>query len=661
MLRPLALGLLFAGCQPAATDAPVDTDTDTDLGESCAYERPERAAPGELKAGVSRRRVPAPVGIGTAGFGPFGAPSSPSPFSSVYPGTKRIHGHPEVKVVVLSRGVGHEAVMVRLDAVGVFAQLRGEIVREASERVGHDLEAAILLGATHTHSGPSGVLNTGSSDSSPYDFIADKFFAEFYDRFVDAVAGAIADAYLDLAPARLGTAIGTCDDGHADRRCEDGEDYQNPLLPLLAVEREGQIDAVVMSYAIHGTLFNLDELYLSQDVSGAIEEAVEDRFDHPVEAIMFNAWAGDMSPGPASAAPVRTWGINDGGYEQARKVGWVVAEAVDDAIAALTWTTEPRLDLEIHHIPINRDVLGYDESTFPYDYGAVYCEGGSECEPPRVRDEELDEKCLIRFPEAFPAPTQTDVTVGRIADLAITTFPGEAGTRLAERIMDRMKAAMPDARDVMFFGYTQDYLGYSILEEDWWFGGYEASGALWGPRQGEYLSSEVSRLFESFAADTCPGVEPPSLTPFPYSVTSPYQVAPATQAGTVLADVPESVEAGSGVVTLSVRGRDPWLGAPLAWIETEAGVAIERPNGVRVESDDYNFDVALEVTPPWSDDTAEERTFAWTFRLPVRQPVEGGLDLAPGTYRMVVDIPDGDGGSGLRVSSRVFTVTAEAE
>ena len=64
---------------------------------------------------------------------------------------------------------------------------------------------------------------------------------------------------------------------HSDRRCEDpSPDYVNGSLPILAIEQEGVLQALVMSYAIHGTVLNIDELTLSQDVSGGIEQAVED-------------------------------------------------------------------------------------------------------------------------------------------------------------------------------------------------------------------------------------------------------------------------------------------------------------------------------------------------------------------------------------------------
>lgn len=653
-LRTLPL-VLAAACVTA--DPAVD-DTDTDGEPACDYTRPERPAPGELKAGVARVRVPAPVGIGTAGFfGLGGANDSPSPFAEIYPGTQRIHGHPEVKAVVLSRGEGHEAVFVRLDAIGMFAQFRREIVDEIGTRLGRDVDDVVLLGATHTHSGPARVLNTGSDDESLYDFIADKFFPEFYERYVDAVADAVEAAYDDLQPASLASVEGTCSEGHSDRRCVDGPDYENPSMPILLVERGGQVDAVIVSYAVHGTVFSLEDRYLSQDVSGAIEEAVEDRFDHPVEALMFNSWAADMAPSSGEGAPTRTSGFDEfDGFGRVRKVGWVVADAVETAVEQAAFVTDPIVELETHRVAIDRERLGYVDGEFTYPFGAVYCGLGSEeqCDPPRQRQEGLTEACLA-FPEEFPAPSQVDVTVGRIGDFALTTWPGEGGTRLAEKVMADMRAAMPEAPGILFLGYAQDYLGYSILEEDWWFGGYEASGALWGPRQGEYLSAEIARIFRSYAEGTCPGDEPEALVPFPYSVDSTYVPAVATSPDAVAVEPAESLGP-DGLVVVEVQGRDPWLGAPLAWIETAAGEPVLRAGGVPVDSDGYHFEVALDVDPAW-DEEATERTFTWRFSAAVTPPVEGSVALAPGSYQVKVSMPQ-PSGEPVVLTTRSFDVVA---
>ncbi|MCB9792530.1 MAG: neutral/alkaline non-lysosomal ceramidase N-terminal domain-containing protein [Alphaproteobacteria bacterium] len=606
--------------------------------------------PGPLEAGVARARIPAPLGIGTAGFGPFGSPSSNSPYSNLYPATTHIHGHPEIKVVVISRGEGFEAIFVRLDTVGVFQQLRRALVLELEDRLGRDVDDALIIGATHTHSGPGRIVDAGG----PFDIIADSFFPEFYERFVDAAADAVEAAYADLQPARIGTAMARSEDGASDRRCEDGEDHVNGDIPLLAVEQAGETTALVMAYAIHGTSLGIDELHLSQDVSGAIEQAVEDRFDSPVQVMMFNSWGADMAPGSPEVPSQTGAAAWAGAYDNMERVGWAVGEAVHETLGAgLDWEDEPTIDLRTMRVPLDREAIGYDDDTFDYEYGGVYCDGDSDCDPSTTVDD-LDEACLP-FPEDFPAPKQTLFTVGSLGAFDLVTFPGEPGTKLAEQIIADVGAERP-----LFLGYTQDYTGYSILEDDWWQGGYEASGAIWGPRQGEYLAARAAEAYAAWASGEALSDSPDPIEPFGDTDYTPVEAEPAVDEGSVLADVPAQVGP-TELVTFTFAGWDPWLGAPLAMIvdADDPDAPVLRPNGAVVDSDDYRFRWDLAPDPSYDDaDAPTARTFAWTLSLPVQHSTPDNLDLEPGRYRLRVLGP-ATGGGGVEVLSGVFEVVGE--
>jgi hypothetical protein len=616
----------------------------------CKPDEPVLPEPGPLQAGVARVRMPVPVGIGTAGFGGFGVDAEPTPFAESYPGTTRVHGHPELKAVVISRGDGFEVVFLRVDAVGVFQQLRRAVVIELKERLGRDLDDALVIGATHTHSGPGRVIQGGGI----YDLIADKFFPEFYENLVDAMADAVEQAYADLRPARVGYAMSSCAEGHSDRRCEDGLDYTNPTIPLVAVERDGQVDAVVMAYAIHGTVLGIDELTLSQDVSGAIEEQVEDGFDHPVQAMMFNSWGADMAPGDPEVE-LREGAETPGGYDRMEAVGLVVSDAVHASLAGVTFVDEPEIWSEVHRAPIGVSAIGYGDGEFPYQWGGVYCGSNIEADCDASTTEPNLLLSCIPFPEEFPAPEQTEISAGRIGDLQFVTFPGEPGTLLAEGILDELRAEH-GAGDVMFLGYAQDYLGYSILEEDWWQGGYEAGGALWGPKQGAYLTGRVVEAFaRTFENDPMPvedADEPFPLAAFGGEDFEPYAPVSPVQLGEIGSDVLSSY-GGTDVVELVVYGSDPWLGAPLATLETADGTPVLRANGAPITSDDYAFWVDLQPVPAWKE-AATERRFEWKLSMPVRHKVAGLPELS-GSYRIRVSVPSASGP--VDVVSSTFSVT----
>lgn len=605
--------------------------------------------PGALRAGLATAPLPAPVGMGTVGFGPFGAPDSDSPFADLYPGTTGTYLPPEVKVVALSRGEGFETIFVRVDAVGIFQQLRRAVVLELNDRLGRDLDNALIFGATHTHSAPGRIVDGGGF----YDIIAGTFFPEHYERFVAVLADTIEAALDDLAPAQVATSAGYSAEAHQDRRCEDGgPDYENGTTPFVAVQRNGRIDAVVAAYAVHGTALNLNDLTLSQDVSGAMEQALEDWFDHPVEVVVLNSWAADMSPS-AGDVPLLEGAEVPEGFQTIAETGWQFATDVGPVVTGpLDWQDTPVIRAQTHRARIDREVLGYTGTEFPYPYGGVYCEGDADCDA-ATEIEGLDQICLP-FNETVPAPNQTVFTAGQVGDLYLITFPGEPGTRLAEGILADIRAADPEIEDLLFVGYSQDYLGYAIEETDWWQGGYEASGHLWGPRQGDYLADVAVQVMALYRGTGGGGLEEPApIATFSPDAYAPYQAEEALDAG-VLVSGPPPVVGTTDLVEVTVHGLAPWLGTPSAQVLLEDGSALLRPGGTPWTSDHQPFEWRVAISPSYEEQAAPSpRTFAWTLRFPVQHTVPEVFSLASATYSVAITLPDG-----TRVETEPFATDA---
>lgn len=622
----------------------------------CGHER-DTSASGTglppLQAGVAEVRMPVPVGIGTVGFFGANVSAEPSPFARRYPATTRVHGHPTFRAVALSRGPGHEVVFLRSDTVGVFQQFRRAVVLEAEARLGRPIDDALLMAGTHTHSGPGRILDGGGV----FDLIADAFFPEFYERMVHAAASAVVQAFDDLKPARVGHAWAMCGPGHADRRCEDGRDYTNDALPLIAVERGGKLDALVFAYAVHSTALGIENLTLSRDVAGAIESQVEGRFETPLRALFFNSWGADMAPGNPEV-PTQPGAAQPNGYERMSKVGYSVAEAVSDAIDHVEWEEDPEIFAGVHRVPLNRTAIGYADGVFPYQWGGVFCggTGDTDCDP-ATTEVNLDKRC-IPFPPQYPVPPQTEISAGRVGALEFVTFPGEPGTLLAEKLLGQVRDQLQHA-NVMLLGYTQDYTGYSILEDDWVQGGYEASGALWGPRQGEYLVQAATSVFRRVVVDHA-GIDPLApapMAPFDVDGYTPYAPTSAEAVGEIVTDVLPSYRL-TDVVSFAIKGSDPWLGTPTATLVREGGEPVVGAGGHRIDSDGYGFWVDLKPRPGYSEDrNAATRAFVWTFSMPSAQSVAGIVpDLTSGRYRLSVNVPTASGHT--EIKSGVFRIEA---
>ncbi len=610
----------------------------------------EEPQPGEFLAGSASVRMQVPLGIGVTGNGFFGTPSNPGPYADRYPATERIHGHPDFVAVALSRGEGFEVVFLRTDMIAVIQQLRDAVIAEVEARTGRNYDHALVIGATHTHSGPGRFIQGGL-----FNLIADYFVPAHYEALVDAAADAVVAALDDLGPAEMGYTLASAAEAHDDRRCADLLDYTNDQLGIIAVRKDGEVTAAILNYAVHGTMIGLDEFTMSQDVSGAIEERVQQGFDHPVDVMMINAWAADVSPNTPALDAVEGASPMPDGYANMDAIGAYLSDAVQGALPDIAWTSEPDLRATTYRYPIDRQAIGYDWGEFEFEHGAVYCSRDENCD--ELTDHpDLEDGC-IPFPEDSPAPKTTVVTVGTIAGAHFTTWAGECGTLLAEETIDAMRTH-DGVSDVLFFGYAQDYLGYALQEDDWWHGGYETSGAMWGPRQGEHMKAMTTAAFDHWmgTSEELGWAQPPLPPAFDLSDGEVWEAEEALLAGTISAE-PEAAVATDGVASFAIAGDDPLFGAPVARVQRQEGADfadVTTNDGRVVDSDGYGMWVDLQEDPRY-EDTMEEgtvlrsaRTFHWTFHLPI---TTRALRLEPGTYRFVAEIPLSTGATVTQTSA----------
>jgi hypothetical protein len=426
---------------------------------------------------------------------------------------------------------------------------------------------------------------------------------------------------------------------------------------MIVVEQNDELAGLLMTVPIHGTVLRINDRTLSSDVSGAIEYVIEEQFSQPVSVLMMNSWGADMSP--ANPEVEEQVGVEQpNGFEQMERVGVTVADEVVNALSSVDWMEDPMIWSKTGRVRIDRQVIGYDEETFLYEYGGVYCGSGLEddCETETTYYPEFDDVC-IPFSEEFPAPRQTLFSVGQLGDLHYFTFPGEPGTLLIESVVEQLKEQTGVER-IMVFGYSQDYIGYSLLEEDWWQGGYEASGSIWGPAQGRYLSERVVDFYLHATTSWWPFVGPEPTAPFSPTGVSVYEPTTAVEVGSISQDV--DAEIGElDTVEFVVAGNDPWLGVPIAFLETEEGEIVQRLNGEALTSEGLAFYVDLEPTPGYGEaPDATERRFDWRFSMPARHKVVGVVpSLEVGKrYRLRVDLlKNGEVLNQVTSSSFVYT------
>ncbi len=597
---------------------------------------PDLTEPVVLRAGFATRVVPIPVGIPISGFGPSNA-CKMGPYAKNYPANDKVYTAPTWKVAVLEGGTGR-MVFVKGDLVGIDSYTRQDVVLRLKERTGQDFSNTLIFGATHTHSGPARM-----SKNAMFQFVQDQFFPEHYERMIESIVQAVVDAFHDLEPVSMGFALADGEGLHNDRRCEDGE-FHEDAIQVLRFKRlsDDSVKGLLTVFAIHGTVIGNDNCTISQDVAGGLERKLEEQFDRHVPVVFLNAWAGDISPGDApvdeQGSPVK----HD--YTRIEALGNVFAERV---LAVLDAMTEQSGVVEVAGrtvwVPLSREALGYAAGEFPFPFGGLYCGGAKESicwdEPGgQVPLVGLDKGC-VPLTEDKAAPDRTLLTAARIGSLHIITFPGEPVTAIYQAIRDGIVAAHPELK-LFFVGYAQDYIGYSTPEWNWWLGGYEPSGAMWGPKQGDYLTERAISIMEAFVAPEHPIAweepTPPEVTP---SGAGVFVASRSAVLGT-WSKPPAASYGPKQMIEVTFEGGDNWYGVPVVELQKKVGEAFEtvtHKNGTPVITGSYEYEVEVILEPTYGEaKNVTTRTFHWNLRFATTRPASSTTGSLIGTFRFHV-------------------------
>jgi len=646
-ILPLALFALLVACAgdtaPAA-DAPLgdaaDATDPTDAADEVSEPDPHWANVPEptphLMAGASTRSLRAPVGICTVGFGPSPSAGAPdTPFNDMFPGTHRLHSDLDVKAVVLRRE-GVAVVLARLDLVGVWHDTVEDVAARLRAEGRADLAEGLVLTATHTHAGPGRFI-----DHFIGSIAADSFSPPMFQRISDAIVEAVLEADASAVAARVGHLTLATDVLASPRRCETGY-LSDGTLGIIKVETDAvepgdrALLAVMLNHPMHGTVIGSRDYTLSSDAPGGVEHGIEARLAAWAPVLFLQSWAGDMSPGD----PRGTWATDEGhephsGYVRIDALGAAAADLVIDALDGVPTTATPELAVVTERFPLSGLLANPDGAFDAWPHGALYCTPTSRdrCGP----DAEPYEH-LTCFPfEEHQTVTWSILSAVRIGDLGLVTLPGEPTTPVGLELRDMARAAT-GLPEIYVLGYSQGYLAYLVHPDDFWYGGYEAASALFGPGFGTYLTgigTDLARRLVDPEAGL--GFEPVASTWGEARRYDDYPIEPSLEAAAVV----EEPAAEGDLRAVAFYGGDPALGAPrvtLEVLEGETWAPVRHPSGRPWSSLGPEIELQLAVDPAYRDAAHPfPRRFLWTARLPARMSVPPAGGQLEGTFRFVVE------------------------
>ncbi|MCB1229117.1 MAG: hypothetical protein KDN19_02560 [Verrucomicrobiae bacterium] len=379
------------------------------------------------------------------------------------------------KALAIEDADGGRFVFVTFDLIGIPRPFRDAVEKLAGEKYGLAPEA-ILLNASHTHSGPMIRLyqppKGGGEERAPYANVPDeeqelrvRQTREYNKKLLAAVDQLLGESLENLQPATLAWSHARC--GFAmNRRTPGGPgewknspnpegpvDHEVPVLQVRATDDAKTLKAVMFGYACHATVLSLMEI--SGDWPGYAQRYFEE--DHPgTVALFLNGCSGDQNPYPRRL------------LHYAERHGRNMATSIE---AALETPSKPMAG------PI-RSALKWPE--IPYQQPPTRAELEEKAKSKDRYDARHGQFLLDvldtagGFPKSYPVPVQV-VKFGN--DLTLAAIGGEVVVDYSLRLKKELGEATGGA-PVWVAGYSNDVMTYipskRVLEE----GGYEGGGAM---------------------------------------------------------------------------------------------------------------------------------------------------------------------------------------
>ena len=390
------------------------------------------------------------------------------------------------RVMVVSDGTTEVAIAV-CDLVGVGTEIVAR-TREIVEAEGGIPAGNILVGATHTHSGPAAIRG--------------KEAADFIGVTARKIAGAILQAKARLEPVTLKVGTVEVSTISQNRRDPNGPIETVATVLLAAPEGGGPAVATLVNYACHSTVFEHDNLDYSPDFPGAMARFIEREVGGV--AVYLQGAAGNINPiwmrhdaaevervgGILGAAATRVahelrplgegqWCINLNWSENTPKAAAPGTVLTDVAVAATqTFIELPRRtfldqdtiskaikDLEAERQAAGDDIARRREAT--------------------ARINQLGIEYLISGRAGELRPTeQLELQVMRFSpECALVSLPGEFFVEIGHRIREQA-----GVQHLFIAGYSNGMIGYVPTEEAFPSAGYEVGCAQFEPSAGTEIT-----------------------------------------------------------------------------------------------------------------------------------------------------------------------------
>jgi neutral ceramidase len=407
--------------------------------------------PHHWRAGLARATFPVPPGTPLGGY-----------IAREHPASGTLDPL-QIAVLILDDGE-RQIALIGADMVAVDASL----VRQIAGRSGIP-EDQVLLGASHTHAAPRGIVERLHPSYAP---TADEVVRE---RFVAASVTLITEARNRLVPVSLGVGSGLTDGAWTNRNDPSGP-VDRRVRVLTVRDAADHLLGAVLLFSCHPTVLPASNLRISADLAGGIRRAVAAELGPDPVLLTLTGAAGDTSTRHTRQGTLPA---------ELDRLGRIAAQAALDGIGHTTPVT-PGISDAVEHVtlpPLSTHGINLQEDVALADAHLRDLEARNAPVAEIRTAITRAQGALLRSRLADLPPTVMPIAAWRLGDrFSIVSMPGELFASLGAQI----EAASP-MPETWVVGYANGYVGYLPERAAYAAGTYEALASPFGDDAGDVV------------------------------------------------------------------------------------------------------------------------------------------------------------------------------
>jgi hypothetical protein len=403
------------------------------------------------------------------------------------------------KSLVLEDSYGSKIAIVSCDLIGVGKWIVDHAREGIQLRTGIK-GSNVMITATHTHSGPRGVIDFFTGEDVFSEGLFDRKLSEEVNK---CIVEAVADANEALQDATIGlgtrNVVGLC----SNRRSPVGP--FDPELSVLEVDSSDskQLVACAFNYACHPTVLGPSNLRFSADfpayASDTVEAALRKKLGvNKREVLFLNGASGNVST---------RFTRREASFQEAERIGRSFGIGILGAMQNMKKTiseivistASEKIKLPQRKLP-SLDFVKADLSHSEEMLKMLKTSGASDGQIRVVESMTEGAKALLAaydYAEKFEnREFDVEVQVFKLGEIAMfCAVPAELFVELGLQIKSKLKTLNP-----LIVGYANGYVGYVLTEEAYKEGGYESLSTFFEPDAGIRIIDTIERLASSLSS-----------------------------------------------------------------------------------------------------------------------------------------------------------------